>query len=57
MPQPTAINFWKTNRRQQEESGILRETFQKGFPSIKKTIARAKATSYYTSPGQKTGKN
>ena len=35
MPQPTAINFWKTNRRLQEESRILREAFN--FGSIKKT--------------------
>ena len=44
MPQPTAINFWKTNRRLQEESRILREDFKNDFQALRKLIARAKET-------------
>src|SRR4030095_16912456 len=39
MPQPTAINFWKTNRRLQEESRILREAFKNDFQASRKLIA------------------
>ena len=42
MPQPTAIKFWKTNRRLQEESRLLREAFN--FQASRKLIARAKET-------------
>jgi len=42
MPQPTAITFWKTNRRLQEESRILREDFKNDFQALRKLIARAK---------------
>ena len=44
MPQPTSINFWRINRRLQEESRILREAFQKDFQESRKVIARAKET-------------
>jgi hypothetical protein len=41
MPQTTSINFWRINRRLQEESRILREAFRKDFQESRKVIACA----------------